>query len=118
VGELRLDARAQHVGHVQDLGVDRVVGRDVGLPVLAEVRDDLLGRQVEVVAHHLLGVGGGPVLGVGAAQEGGDLVGVGNPALVGGVLLGGVAGGRRADEVGGDQDVIAQQRGQLAAGGI
>jgi hypothetical protein len=58
-----------------------------------------------------------PVLRVGVAQEGCDVVGVGPPAgLLGGDLCL-VAGLGRGDEIGRDQDVLAQQPSQRCTGG-
>jgi hypothetical protein len=47
-GELIDDPVAQHIGHVQDVGVDYVVRRDIRGPVAAEARDRLSERGVEV----------------------------------------------------------------------
>ena len=48
-----------------------------------------------------------------AVEERGDLIGVVIPARLGRGNLGVVAGFRGPDEIGGDEDVIAQQRRQL-----
>ena len=97
--------------------MDPVVGGDVRGPVLLKTRDELGGREVEVVVHHLLHLRERPVAGICPAQKGRDVVGVGAPALHRRVFLRRIALLRRVDDVHGDRDVVLQQRRQLAAGG-
>src|SRR5262245_3017994 len=49
--ELLDDPGREHVRHVQDVTVDRVVGCDVGVPLALEPGDRFSGRQVEVPVH-------------------------------------------------------------------
>jgi hypothetical protein len=80
--ELADDARAEHVGHVQNLPVYLLVGRDVRCPVPFQASLYLGGRQVEMLTHHPLHLGARPVFRIRAAQERSDLVRVGKPAFV------------------------------------
>ena len=114
--ELGDDARAQHVRHLQDFALDRVVILDVrGIVALQPVRG-LLQRQVQVGLHHGLHVAQGPVLRVSAVQEAGNFVGIVVPALAGRLDLGLVTRLGRRQKISRYQDVILEQRSQLVSG--
>ena len=83
-----------------------------------EPGDRLAEGQVEVGLHHRLHVGERPVVGVGAAEEGGDVVAVGIPAGRRVGLFRRLAGPRVGDDLRSGQDVGPQQRGELVAGVI
>jgi hypothetical protein len=114
--ELGDDAGAEHVGHLEDLVVDGVVRRDVGGEVAVQPGDRLLCGQREVFAHHRGHLVQPPVVRVEAVEERGDVDRVGVPAaqrVVQGGLVAGLGGG---EHVHGDEDVVAQQVGELVGG--
>ena len=84
---------------------------------MLETRHDLVRRKAEVLVQHRLHGTELPEARVGAVEERGNLIGVGrpprllacNPGLV--PLLGG------GDEIGGDEDVLPEERRQLLTGG-
>jgi cadmium resistance protein CadD (predicted permease) len=52
-----------------------VIGSDVRSPILFEPANDLVGRQRQVLMQHVLQVFFWPI-GIGLAQEGGDIIGI------------------------------------------
>lgn len=115
VRELFLDAVGQHIGEHQHVDMALVVSFDVRGPILPETGDHLLGREFQVFVQHLRHAGESP-MGIGPAQEGRDRVGVGVPFFARRVELGGVAALGGLDDVRGNEDMVAEQSGQLLSG--
>src|ERR671912_427249 len=116
--ELADDARAEHVGHVQNLPVYLLVSRDVRRPITFQAGLRFGGRQVQMLTHHPLHLGARPVLRVRLAQERRDLIRVGEPAPVRVRHLGRVIRLGGGDHFGGGGDVVFPEfaHGILAGG--
>jgi hypothetical protein len=66
-GMLINDACAKHVCHVQNLLMYFVKRGNVRSPIALKPRDDFLGRQVQMVVHHLSHFGLRPTFGISPA---------------------------------------------------
>jgi hypothetical protein len=97
--------------------VNAVVGADVGAVVALEVGDRLGQGEVEVLAHHRAHLATRPVARVRRMKEVGDLARVPVPGDAVPFHRGLVAGLCAGEQVGGDDDVLLEQRGQLLARG-
>ena len=112
-GELRDDAVAERVGHVQDVLVDRVIRGHVSVPVAGEPCNGLGERGVEVSRHSRLHVGERPIVRVALARKRRDVVAVAVPLGLRHCEGVGVAalGGR--EKGAGDDDVLTKQGREL-----
>ena len=112
-GILANDACAEHVGHTQNLHMYLVVGRHVCRPVSFQVRHHLIGRQVQMLMHHLLHPSEWPAFGICAAEEGSDLIHIGISAIFCVRHLGRVIRFGGSNQFGGSGNVCFQERGQF-----